>query len=555
MSTIRRILGPGLVVLACIGILLTSGIAYADDGVKGQSASGENGISTLSAKSEWYQGLDTAEQTYVRCCPGQLLDFTFSTNFYSNATNNYSRAPFLMFFNGAPNEFDGAWYSGMSGTLFSDSFATVSHSYAGMRIYTPGTYRIGIGLDSIDGVAFNDIYKVYNVTVEEDHSYGDWFLTKSPTCFEEGVQARYCQVCGYAEDRLVDKTQHTWSDSYETVKEPTCEEPGSQAILCKVCGAVKSGSERAIAKTGHDWDAGYSVDVASTCSKAGSESIHCKVCGKQKAGSERTVDKQPHSFGEWSVTKKATCTSEGSKERHCWVCGETEKATVSKLQHSWSGSYSVDKKPTCKTEGSESVHCKVCGGIKPGTPRVVSKTPHSLSAWKMTKKATCLDAGEEQRTCSACDYSETREVKAAGHSVVVDKAITSTYTKEGKTEGSHCSVCGKVIKAQKATPVLKGSRQVLTVKTKTATVKVKKLKKKAQTVKSISSAKAKGKISYQKISGSSNLSISSSTGKVTVKKKTKKGTYSIKVKVNAASAQGGKYLPCSKTVTLKVKVK
>ena len=35
------------------------------------------------------------------------------------------------------------------------------------------------------------------------------------------------------------------------------------------------------------------------------------------------------------------------------------------------------------------------------------------------------------------------------HTVVVDKAVSATYTTTGKTQGSHCSVCGKVIKAQK----------------------------------------------------------------------------------------------------------
>jgi glucan-binding YG repeat protein len=45
-------------------------------------------------------------------------------------------------------------------------------------------------------------------------------------------------------------------------------------------------------------------------------------------------------------------------------------------------------------------------------------------------------------------------VKAKGHTVVTDPAVAATYTKTGKTEGSHCSVCGTVIKAQTVVPKL-----------------------------------------------------------------------------------------------------
>ncbi|MBO7145893.1 MAG: leucine-rich repeat protein [Salinivirgaceae bacterium] len=40
------------------------------------------------------------------------------------------------------------------------------------------------------------------------------------------------------------------------------------------------------------------------------------------------------------------------------------------------------------------------------------------------------------------------------HTVVVDAAVPATYTETGLTEGSHCSVCGKVIVEQKIIPML-----------------------------------------------------------------------------------------------------
>ena len=40
------------------------------------------------------------------------------------------------------------------------------------------------------------------------------------------------------------------------------------------------------------------------------------------------------------------------------------------------------------------------------------------------------------------------------HTTVVDDAVAATCMKSGKTEGSHCSVCGEVIVAQKTIPAL-----------------------------------------------------------------------------------------------------
>jgi hypothetical protein len=64
---------------------------------------------------------------------------------------------------------------------------------------------------------------------------------------------------------------------------------------------------------------------------------------------------------------------------------------------------------------------------------------------------------------------------------------------------------------------------------------------------------AKGTLSFKKASGAKQLTINAKTGKVTVKKGTKKGTYTIKVKVT--SGKKGIYKAAAKTVTCKVVVK
>ena len=78
---------------------------------------------------------------------------------------------------------------------------------------------------------------------------------------------------------------------------------------------------------------------------------------------------------------------------------------------------------------------------------------HTWDEGKITKEATCTQKGEKNYTCSACGATKTEEIPLSEHKEVKDAAVESTCTKAGKTEGSHCSVCGKILKEQKETPL------------------------------------------------------------------------------------------------------
>ncbi|MBR2548181.1 MAG: leucine-rich repeat domain-containing protein [Eubacterium sp.] len=77
----------------------------------------------------------------------------------------------------------------------------------------------------------------------------------------------------------------------------------------------------------------------------------------------------------------------------------------------------------------------------------------------------------------------------------------------------------------------------MTVSPKTATVKYSRLKKKAQTLKVskvLTIKNAKGTKSFKKLKGNKKITINRTSGKVTVKKGLKKGSYKVKVKVQAS---------------------
>ena len=66
-------------------------------------------------------------------------------------------------------------------------------------------------------------------------------------------------------------------------------------------------------------------------------------------------------------------------------------------------------------------------------------------------EAGCTMDGEKTYTCSLCGNSYAVPIPAAHH-LVTDPAIAAGCETEGKTEGSHCSVCNTVIIEQKDVP-------------------------------------------------------------------------------------------------------
>ena len=192
--------------------------------------------------------------------------------------------------------------------------------------------------------------------------------------------------------------------------EPECEHKGGHATclekaVCELCG-------ESYGELGdHDYDA---VVTDPDCVNGGYTTYTCSVCEDSYVGDETDA------LGHTSVVDEAVA-------------------------------------PTCTETGlTEGSHCDVCGEVLVAQ-ETVDALGHRLENW-IQLDPTCTEAGyTAHQRCSreGCGYTSLYfELAPKGHTVVVDEAVEVTCTTDGKTEGSHCDVCGEVLVAQETITAL-----------------------------------------------------------------------------------------------------
>ena len=248
------------------------------------------------------------------------------------------------------------------------------------------------------------IYPTYNPSVAKtykftcgctSHTYGNAVITKQPTCTSEGTKTKTCTKCNATVTETIPKTSHKYAN---TVVAPTCTTDGYTLHKCSACGTSYK---------------------------------------------DNTTKATGHSYGNSVVTKQPTCTSEGTAIKTCTKCNATVTETIPKTSHKYANTVVA---PTCTTDGYTLHKCSACGtSYKDNTTKA---TGHSYGNSVVTKQPTCTSEGTAIKTCTKCNATVTEKLPAKGHTAVTDKGYPATCTTAGKTDGSHCSVCNTVIKAQ-----------------------------------------------------------------------------------------------------------
>ena len=333
----------------------------------------------------------------------------------------------------------------------------------------------------------NTVIKAQTTVAALGHNWDSGKVTKAATCTATGTKTYTCSRCKKTRTETIAATGH--KEVKDAAVAATCETTGkTEGSHCSVCNTVIK-AQTTVAALGHSWDGGK-VAKAATCTAAGTktytctrckktrtetiaatghkvvkdtavaatcettgktEGSHCSVCGTVLKA-QTTVAALGHSWDGGKITKAATCTAAGTKTYTCTRCKKTRTETIAATGHKAVKDAAVAA--TCETTGkTEGSHCSVCGTVLKAQTTVAA-LGHSWDNGKVTKAVTCTAAGTKTYTCTRCKKTRTETIAATGHKAVKDAAVAATCETTGKTEGSHCSVCGTVLKAQTTTAAL-----------------------------------------------------------------------------------------------------
>lgn len=299
---------------------------------------------------------------------------------------------------------------------------------------------------------------------------------KDPTCTEKGYTKYTCEKCGHVITMDIEVMEHNFSNewTYDDTR---------HYHVCTLCHTETSGTEE------HRWDSG-TVEKFPDCTNTGVMRYECIVCGANKTEFIH-VEAEAHDWGDWKIVADPTMESKGEIQSVCRINPEhvkTDEIPPLTDKDFWILIDSAD--PSCTEEGyevyeceygqvtitipatehipvtdkrveatctktglTEGSHCGVCSEVLI-MQEVISALGHDWSNSEITTHPTCTDDGVKTFFCSRCAETKKDVVLANGHSRVIDEAVAATCTETGKTAGSHCSVCGKIIKAQESIPAL-----------------------------------------------------------------------------------------------------
>ena len=241
------------------------------------------------------------------------------------------------------------------------------------------------------------------------HKYGIWISQK------DGTHIRFCE-----NDNNHTETEKCYGGEAKCEVKPVCE------------GCKGSYGEALV----HVYT-NYVSDENATCEADGTKTAACdNGCGtKDTVADEGSA--LGHKYTNYVSDGNATCEADGTKTATCDNgCGtkDTVADEGSALGHKYTN-YVSDGNATCEADGTKTATCDNGCGTKDTVADEGSALGHTPG-----EAATCVNA----QLCTVCN----KELEAAkGHVSETIPAVEPTYSAEGSTAGSKCSVCGEILEA------------------------------------------------------------------------------------------------------------
>ena len=222
---------------------------------------------------------------------------------------------------------------------------------------------------------------------KDGHVYDSAKSGSACTGFTVTYTCRYCSD-SYQTQTLEGVTGHNYELTADVAS--TCTTHGYATYKCSVCGDEVTAEKPLAAHTvGDTWEYGE-IEIDGVLTKAHWK--ECSVC-QEKAGLSAHVRTE-------IITKYPTCTEKGSKTVGCTICDYEEIVPIEKTAHSSTGEW----------QGNDENHWKVCDSCG---QNVVSNEAHTYGEWVTVTEATCHSDGLQQRTCSVCNYVQSKTIPSS----------------------------------------------------------------------------------------------------------------------------------------------
>ena len=283
-------------------------------------------------------------------------------------------------------------------------------------------------------------YSTYKQLPALGHKMGEWQVTTSATCEEDGVETRRCQRegCYHFETRPTNSIGHNMGNWEETTP-ATCEEGGEETQRCQRegCDYFETQDTDPLGHNMGNWE----ETTPATCGEGGEETQRCQREGCDHFKT-RPTNPLGHSMGKWEVTTPATCGEGGEETQRCQRegCDYFETRPTNPLGHNM-GKWVESTPPTCCEEGERYRQCQN-KGCTYREDEVLPTTDHVPGEWEMIIEASCTNDGVKGKKCIHCEICIISQViTAKGHAFSAWKTISEASCQKTGTRERSCQ-CG-----------------------------------------------------------------------------------------------------------------